>query len=426
MIEVSPGEMQQLQSYLQKRALFPPALSLPPEPGLGLIVVIPCREERGLITTLASLWRCHRPPSPVEVLVVVNGSEADDEGVRGLNQETLEEARAWIENHRERGLGFHLLHYPDLPKKHAGVGFARKIGLDEAVVRFHQVGNPQGVMVCLDADCTVSDNYLVSLHDHFHQHALSPGCAIHFEHPLEEISGHEREGIIQYELYLRYYVWGLRFAGFPHAHHSVGSSMAVRAWAYAKQGGMNRRQGGEDFYFLQKIIPLGGFTDLRAGCVYPSPRRSHRVPFGTGRAMSDWRDGVGFWPVNDPRGFLALRDFFQGMEEVFQGREMIDPTWISPTLQDYLDGVDFGGNLKEMQGATSSEGTFRKRFFQWCNAFWIFKWIRFVTEAYGAVPVSEGAATLWQWLEPQEAVISRESIEWLECYRQLDRQGRVF
>ena len=72
---------------------------------------------------------------------------------------------------------------------------------------------------------------------------------------------------------------------FPFAFHTIGSSMAVRASSYMRQGGMNKRKAGEDFYFQQKIIPLCGFTECNSTVVYPSPRPSYRVPFGTGRAM---------------------------------------------------------------------------------------------------------------------------------------------
>ena len=64
--------------------------------------------------------------------------------------------------------------------------------------------------------------------------------------------------------------------------------MVVRAWAYIEQGGMNRRKAGEDFYFLQKISWLGKVTELSNTTVYPSPRISDRVPFGTGKAIRNF------------------------------------------------------------------------------------------------------------------------------------------
>jgi len=41
--------------------------------------------------------------------------------------------------------------------------------------------------------------------------------------------------IAAYELHLRYYVQALRYAGFPHAHHTVGSCLAVRATRIANR-----------------------------------------------------------------------------------------------------------------------------------------------------------------------------------------------
>ncbi len=35
----------------------------------------------------------------------------------------------------------------------------------------------------------------------------------------------------------------------------VGSALAVKALQYVKAGGMNRKQAGEDFYFVQKLVP---------------------------------------------------------------------------------------------------------------------------------------------------------------------------
>jgi len=42
---------------------------------------------------------------------------------------------------------------------------------------------------------------------------------------------------------------------------------------------MNRKQAGEDFYFIQKLMPLGGYFALNSTAIYPSPRESSRVPF---------------------------------------------------------------------------------------------------------------------------------------------------
>ncbi|MEO5362830.1 MAG: glycosyltransferase family 2 protein, partial [Magnetococcus sp. DMHC-8] len=252
-----------------------------------MVVVIPCHDEPDLLVTLASLWACRPPACPVEVMVVVNGSAEDGAAVQSRNRLTWEAARAWRADHREADRVLHLLYEPALPPRQAGVGTARKLGMDWALTRFAGARRDTGVIVCLDADCVVAANYLEVLAHHFASHPHTPGCSIYFEHPWTGLPDRQRLAIIQYELFLRYYLHGLRWSGFPHAFHTIGSSMAVRAAPYRRQGGMNRRKAGEDFYFLQKIIPLGGFSDVCSTTVFPSARSSHRVPFGTGRAMAD-------------------------------------------------------------------------------------------------------------------------------------------
>jgi hypothetical protein len=63
--------------------------------------------------------------------------------------------------------------------------------------------------------------------------------------------------------------------------------MACTAEGYARMGGMNQRGAGEDFYFLQHLAKTGGVSQVKGTVVYPSARASHRVPFGTGRSMTD-------------------------------------------------------------------------------------------------------------------------------------------
>ena len=46
-----------------------------------------------------------------------------------------------------------------------GVGLARKTGMDEAVRRFNSIDKPEGVILNLDADCLVEQNYFVSVYD---------------------------------------------------------------------------------------------------------------------------------------------------------------------------------------------------------------------------------------------------------------------
>src|SRR5439155_23761617 len=93
--------------------------------------------------------------------------------------------------------------------------------------------------------------------------------------------------------------------------------MAVGADSYRNQGGMNKRKAGEDFYFLHKVIPLGGFTDLTGTTVIPSARPSDRVPVGTGKAVRSFLEGqeIKTYPLE---AFLDLQCCFERVAEIYQ------------------------------------------------------------------------------------------------------------
>jgi len=386
-----------------------------------LVVVIPCHQEPDILTTLRSLAQCAPPAWPVELIVVLNAANTASAETLELHQARKQELLAWSEPAPFR---LQLLDYPDLPAKHAGVGLARRLGMDLAAEHLLAAKQPQGVIVNLDADCTVAPNYFQALEAHFQQKPETPGASIYFEHPL---SGHLDprlyEGITYYELFLRYYVHGLRYAGLPCAFQTIGSAMAVRAEVYLQQGGMNRRKAGEDFYFLQKIIELGGFSEVRTTCVYPSPRLSLRVPFGTGKAMGDWLRQVEPGYAADPlQGFLDLKQMGETLP-AWPVTTLLGQHWLetlSQPLQAFLSSQACVAKLVEISCNSASPASFRKRFFLWFNGFRAMKCLHELRDqAYGHSELLSASAELlelaWQIREPLAARTL------LERFRQLDK-----
>lgn len=392
------------------------------------MVVIPCYDEPDVLTTLDALWRCHRPRCHVEVLIVINASEADSDSVHRRNQQTHAEANRWIIQHQASDLSFHLLYFPRLQRHDAGVGLARKLGMDEAVTRFCQAANPRGVIACLDADCKCAPNYLTCIEAQFEHYPKTPGCSIYFEHPLTGNSDPRLDdAIVHYELYLRYYIQGLRFSGFPYAYHTLGSCMAVRSDIYAKQGGMNRRQGGEDFYFLQKIIPLGHFTEIRDTRVIPSARASHRVPFGTGRAQRQWLEsGRAEYKVYSPQVFLDLKALFSRIE-VFRTSPTCEPAALDglpEAMSTFFRHQRFLEKLAEMQKNTASKSAFEKRFLHWCNAFRVLKFVHWATaHYYPKQPLILAASQLLEWKGVLKQPRPNDAKALLDDYRRLDQES---
>ena len=384
---------------------------------VGIIVVIPCHNEPDIVSSLQSLVNCDKPNCKVEVLIVINASENAEESVFNQNKTSLNDAVSWAKNHQSGECKFYFIEENALPKKHAGVGLARKIGMDEAVCRFEAIDNHKGIIACYDADASCETNYLIELEKHFKDNPKSPACSIHFEHPIkgEEFTPEIYNGIMQYELHLRYYKNGLSYAGLPYAFHTIGSSMAVRSEAYQKQNGMNKRKAGEDFYFLQKLIPLGNFTELKTTKIIPSPRVSDRVPFGTGKAMQNWLDEEKQELQSyNPKSFIDLKLFALAVPKLYDGINEIPVT-----VQAFLDTIDFEENLINIKKNSKSATHFSEVFFKWFNAFKVLKYMHFARDNYCPdVTISEGANEL---LEMNSNNKENDLKGLLESYRQIDR-----
>lgn len=407
--------------YLTERGLYPPFIDARPSPLLGIVVVIPCHDEDFLLLSLMSLHKCERPKCDVEVIVVVNESEDAPAAVRKKNRVTTEQAERWAQSNNLGWLRFHILHLGNLPKKHAGVGLARKIGMDEACYRFSKMGNQRGVIACFDADSRCERNYFTAIHAHFTENPRALACGIHFEHPLTgpDFPDEVYEAITLYELHLRYYVLAQRWAGIPHAWQTIGSSMAVRCDAYQQQGGMNRRQAGEDFYFLHKFIPLGGFCEIRATKVIPSPRPSQRVPFGTGRAVGELLQNGGHYLTYSPRSFEDLQVFCQHELPILHDLTDLEAFYkrMPESISSFLRINGFEKKLAEIQLNTSNAEAFQKRFWRWFDAFLVMKYVHFARENYYPdVEVTAAAGWLLKKMGLKNAESAKEMLEILRRF----------
>lgn len=168
----------------------------------------------------------------------------------------------------------------ELPEKDAGVGLARKIGMDLALQIFNYSSISKKIITSLDADCTVESNFISEISENFNKENLS-AAIVNYAHDLF-ISNDNIEAIICYEVFLRYYVLGLQFANSQYAYHSIGSTISCDFESYIKVEGMNKNKAAEDFYFLEKLTKNFEIHKIRSTIVHPSSRTSWRAPFGTG------------------------------------------------------------------------------------------------------------------------------------------------
>ena len=276
--------MKHWSTYLQKHRGKYINTKFPENAKADIILVIPCFNEQELIHTLQSIKSSKRPKGKLLVAVIINSGLDVNRNVLIQNRLTFTEVERFAVFNNEANLIYFPLLCEDLPFKHAGVGLARKIGMDLSVDHFYS-NSKKGIIISLDADCEISESFFVSIENEFGKNEKLNCTIQNFHHRVEDDNKDIENAIRQYEMYLRYFSNMLKYIGFPYYYHTIGSAFAVSADAYVKVGGMGRQQGGEDFYFLQKIFQLGQIKELQETYVYPMARFSDRVPFGTGPAL---------------------------------------------------------------------------------------------------------------------------------------------
>lgn len=375
-------------SYLGKQKNFQIQIEDLPHPELKFIVVIPCFNEPDLLKTFQSLKNCQAIKSAIEVITVINSAEDTEKEIVEQNITTYMEAKHWISQNEHDLFRYHLIHVKNLPSKFAGAGMARKIGMDEAVARFNKLEQENGVILSMDADTTVDTGYFVELEKHFEKFPQTNAATIYFEHPTKgnEFNQTVYNAVRIYELHMRYYKKALEFIGFPYAFYTVGSCFAVNVRSYVKQGGMNRKKAGEDFYFLHKVFPLGNCHELSTTAVYPSPRISDRVPFGTGPMIQSIIDsGDKEFLTYRFAAFKELKILFSIYERFFRAQDAdIDQilTNLPDCLTEFLVTSNVKSAVQEINQNSSQLPSFKKRFFNWFDAFRILKFLNFAHEAF--------------------------------------------
>jgi hypothetical protein len=221
-------------------------------------------------------------------------------------------------------------------------------------------------------------------------------ATIAFHHPTKHLPESDplRKAGEAYEEYLHYYRSALAYTGYPYAYYTIGSAFAVTAKTYRQVGGMGKQQAGEDFYFLQKVFPLGKTLFIDTTCVYPAARISTRVPFGTGPAIGKMIETNQLTKQSyQVKAFTDLKQLFTQVNRYFkqESPEIAENLQtLTVPLQNFLREDDFLNKITEINLHTASLPNFRKRFFNYFTAFKIIKYLHFVhPEPYPFSDVNE-------------------------------------
>ncbi|MBN2397049.1 MAG: hypothetical protein JXI32_01595 [Deltaproteobacteria bacterium] len=356
--------------------------------GIDNAVVIPALAESGhLFTTLATLSKNPRTElMRTLVICVINNGGMDTVPADDVadNRETLKGLRELV----NLGRGGLRIGYVDasspgleMPDRSAGVGLARKIGLDLALRIFDYGSKRPRLLFSLDADTLVENTYLSAVREAFEREKIT-SSVIAFAHQNAGRT-EEQAAICCYELFLRYYVLGLRYAGSPYAFHSIGSTMVCTAGAYAAVRGMNKRRAGEDFYFLDKLAKTGMMGRINTTTVHPSARASGRVPFGTGKRIIRFTGGgESEYALYDPRSFAVLKewlDYMSSCRETDPEAILVHAGKMHPSLERFLRARRFGEAWPRLIQNSGDEAHLHSHFSRWFDGFETFKLVRHLT-----------------------------------------------
>lgn len=321
------------------------------------------------------------------IIIVVNNTISEENNIIEENRKLLDYLRKRAKSNSNLNIGIIDASATDkaLPVKNGGVGLARKIGMDLSLKYFDYNNDRKKILLSLDADCLVTNNFLEEIIEKFNNEDLN-AAVVNYEHILPE-DELRKSAIINYEIFLRYYVLGLTYANSHFAFHSIGSTIACDVVSYVNVGGMNNKKAGEDFYFLEKLAKSFTISKINKATVFPSARISNRVPFGTGPRIKRFlENSQNEYLLYSPKNFEILKnwlDVFSGKKYSRNATELLkEAKIINPELHQFLIEQNFEANWNKIIDNSKTEVQLTRQKNNWMDGFKTLKLIHYLRDKY--------------------------------------------
>jgi hypothetical protein len=351
------------------------------------IIIVPCLDEFDTLPKMLNSLEANNEfyLSKTLLIIVINNSVSADELIKINNVKTYEFLKQKYfckKSQLNVGIVNAFEGIKAFDEKNAGVGLARKTGMDLALKYFDYKSHKKKTMICLDADCEVETNYLEAIINEFNNFETN-AAYVNFEHSLNNSETINR-AIIAYEIFLRYYVLGLTYSDSPFAFHSVGSTMICDYKAYIKIQGMNKRKAAEDFYFMEKLAKVYPIKKISETKIYPAARPSYRVPFGTGQRINRYLAGThNEYELYSSEIFDVLKNwnnlFF--LNNKLSSKEiLVESEKIHPQLHVFLNNSKFSEQFEKIQdnSANANQLSIQKKL--WFDGFKTLKLVHFLRD----------------------------------------------
>ena len=369
-----------LEVYLKKRAISSPwKLSKTPKKKYRISIVIPAYNELdSLFITLNSINKNNIDLLlSTIVVVVINNSEKTPNTFKINNLLTIKQIQ-------KSKFYFNLLFIDasskglELPEKYAGVGLARKIGID---LILPYMLSKKSLIFCTDADVTVSPDYLLSVSNYFTNNKSS-AAVIGFKHRKANIELIDSE-IQIYENYLKDTAKQLKKAGSPYSYVSMGSTMVCTLEAYCAVGGMPKKKATEDFYFLQALSKFCSVESINKELIFPSSRPISRVHLGTGFRMKQVQNGLRISSLYfDENAFEYLAQWISTVKNCWDLNivSLLSKTnKIHPQFNTFIIEEGINRVWKKLQQNSKSRKQFINQFHRWFDGLKTIKLLKYFT-----------------------------------------------
>jgi cellulose synthase/poly-beta-1,6-N-acetylglucosamine synthase-like glycosyltransferase len=376
--------MKKLNKYILKKAITKPWLitPIPLKSNYKFIIVIPAlKEGENILPTLQSISSQNiELQKQLLVVFVINNSKNANNEIKLDNQKT-EILLKKFNSIYEIGIIDAYSNYP-LPSKHAGVGLARKIGFD-LVLPFTSNNT---VLCSLDADTTISPDYLTILDSYFSKQKVD--CLVlGIKHQFSKNQGEEK-AIREYEEFLYSTADKLKKVNSPYGFVTMGSAMVFSPECYMKAGGISKKKATEDFYFLQEVVKTSSVKSIPEILVHPSSRVSNRVYLGTGFRMGQAQNGEKLTNLKyDDESYNILKKWISLGEKSFQvsiqnilvKTEIIDSRLPLFLTQNNLEKIWDGLN-----SSSSNKNNFKGQFHRWFDGLKTYRFLKYFSIDHSA------------------------------------------
>lgn len=360
------------------------------------------------------------------VIVVVNNSKECTDSIYTDNELTVAYLKKKIQN-----INLYIVEaFKDnycLPSS-KGVGLARRIGLDLSLDILDMNLEVSPLMICLDSDTEVKQNYLKAIYNTFKPilkkkklRLLGHAAVINYAHRMTE-DYQNNMAIISYELYLRYYEMLLKYIGSRYSFHTIGSTMVASVKGYLGVGGMPAINACEDFYFMQKLAKTTSVLKIRNTCVMPSSRFEIRAPIGTGCHIRDSLIDNTFQKAPSPKTAVILKKWIEFIEE---NSEMDSQVYLNKAFElsvffgNYLRSQSFEKGWENIKNNSSSKDNFLKHFHTWFDSFRIMRALNEMKNEYFEESILTAIESLFS-IKPEKLTLSFIHKNFSYCPRLLD------